>query len=159
MGKREEEMSEFKVIGTQEELDKIIAERLKRERSKVEDEFKEKLKTYEIQIQDLKSENADAKANLEKASEKDSEIQKLQGQIKGYEKSEMQRKIALENKIPYNLAGRIQGETEEEMLEDAKSLSKYFEKQEVVPPLKNPEMNKGQSGAYKELLQGLNLED
>lgn len=159
MGKREEEMSEFKVIETQEELDKIIAERLKRERSKVEDEFKEKLKTYETQIQDLKSENADAKANLEKASEKDSEIQKLQGQIKGYEKSEMQRKIALENKIPYNLAGRIQGETEEEMLEDAKSLSKYFEKQEVVPPLKNPEMNKGQSGAYKELLQGLNLED
>ena len=159
MGKREEEMSEFKVIETQEELDKIIAERLKRERSKVEDEFKEKLKTYETQIQDLKSENADAKANLEKVSEKDSEIQKLQGQIKGYEKSEMQRKIALENKIPYNLAGRIQGETEEEMLEDAKSLSKYFEKQEVVPPLKNPEINKGQSGAYKELLQGLNLED
>ena len=71
----------------------------------------------------------------------------------------MQRKIALENKIPYNLAGRIQGETEEEMLEDAKSLSKYFEKKEVVPPLKNPEINKGQSGAYKELLQGLNLED
>ncbi|EGS30610.1 hypothetical protein HMPREF9130_1232 [Peptoniphilus sp. oral taxon 375 str. F0436] len=152
-------MSEFKVIETQEELDKIIAERLKRERNKVEEELKEKLKTYETQIQDLKAENAETKANLEKASEKDSEIEKLQGQIKGYEKSEMQRKIALENKIPYNLAGRIQGETEEEMLEDAKSLSKYFEKQEVVPPLKNPEINNGQSGAYKELLQGLNLED
>lgn len=152
-------MSEFKVIETQEELDKIIAERLKRERSKAEDEFKEKLKAYETQIQELKSENAEVKANLEKASEKDTEIEKLQGQIKGYERSEMQRKIALENKIPYNLAGRIQGDTEEEMLEDAKNLSKYFEKQEVVPPLKNPEINKGESGAYKELLQGLNLEN
>lgn len=152
-------MTEFKVIETQEQLDKIIAERLKRERSKVEDEYKEKIKTYETQIQELKSENVQAKANLEKASEKDSEIEKLQGQIKGYERSELQRKIALENKIPYNLAGRIQGETEEEMLEDAKSLSKYFEKKEVVPPLKNPEINKSQSGAYKELLQGLNLEN
>ena len=152
-------MTEFKVIETQEELDKIIVERLKRERSKAEDEFKEKLKAYETQIQELKSENAEVKANLEKASEKDTEIEKLQGQIKGYERSEMQRKIALENKIPYNLAGRIQGDTEEEMLEDAKNLSKYFEKQEVVPPLKNPEINKGESGAYKELLQGLNLEN
>lgn len=152
-------MSEFKIIETQEELDKIIAERLKRERSKVENEFNEKLKAYETQIQELKSENAEVKANLEKASEKDAEIEKLQGQIKGYERSEVQRKIALENKIPYNLAGRIQGDTEEEMLEDAKNLSKYFEKQEVVPPLKNPEINKGESGAYKELLQGLNLEN
>lgn len=152
-------MSEFKVIGTQEELDKIIVERLKRERSKLEEDFKEQLKTYKDQIEELKSENEQAKANLEKVSEKDSEIEKLQGQIKGYEKSELQRKIALENMIPYNLAGRIQGETEEEMLEDAKGLSKYFEKKEVVPPLKNPEINRGQSGAYKELLQGLNLED
>ena len=152
-------MSEFKVIGTQEELDKIIVERLKRERSKLEEDFKEQLKTYKNQIEELKSENEQAKTNLEKVSEKDSEIEKLQGQIKGYEKSELQRKIALENMIPYNLAGRIQGETEEEMLEDAKGLSKYFEKKEVAPPLKNPEINRGQSGAYKELLQGLNLED
>ena len=148
-------MTEFKVIETQEELDKIIVERLKRERSKLEEDFKEQLKAYKDQIEELKSENAEVKANLEKASEKDIEIEKLQGQIKGYERSEMQRKIALENKIPYNLAGRIQGDTEEEMLEDAKNLSKYFEKQEVVPPLKNPEINKGESGAYKELLQGL----
>lgn len=152
-------MSEFKVIETQEELDKIIVERLKRERSKLEEDFKEQLKAYKDQIEELKSENAEVKANLEKASEKDTEIEKLQGQIKGYEKSEMQRKIALENKIPYNLAGRIQGDTEEEMLEDAKNLSKYFEKEEIVPPLKNPEINKGESGAYKELLQGLNLEN
>lgn len=152
-------MTEFKVIETQEELDKIIVERLKRERSKLEEDFKEQLKAYKDQIEELKSENAEVKANLEKASEKDIEIEKLQGQIKGYERSEMQRKIALENKIPYNLAGRIQGDTEEEMLEDAKNLSKYFEKQEVVPPLKNPEINKGESGAYKELLQGLNLEN
>lgn len=155
-------MSEFKTIETQEELDKIIAERLKRERSKVEESFNEKIKTYETELQNLKSENADVKANLEKVSEKDSQIEQLQGKIKGYEKSEMQRKIALEHNIPYNLAGRIKGENEEEMITDAKSLSKYFMKEEIVPPLKNPEIQSGQksekSGAYKELLDGLNLE-
>lgn len=143
-------MSEFKVIESQEELDRIISERLKREREKVVNEFTEKIKT-------LESENAEIKSNLEKASEKDIEIKNLQGQIKAYEKSELQRKIALENNIPYTLAGRIQGETEEEMLEDAKGLSKYFEKKEIVPPLKNPEIGIKQSGAYEELLNGLNL--
>lgn len=69
----------------------------------------------------------------------------------------MKRRIALENNIPYSLATRIQGETEEEMLEDAKNLSQYFEKKEIVAPLKNPEINKS-TGAYEELLQGLNLE-
>lgn len=143
-------MSEFKVIESQEELDKIIGERLKREREKTENEFNEKIKI-------LEAENAEIKSSLEKASEKDIEIEKLQGLIKGYEKAELQRKIALENKIPYKLAGRIQGETEEEMLEDAKGLSKYFEKKETIAPLKNPEIGTKPSGAYEELLSGLNL--
>lgn len=141
---------EFKIIESQEELDKIIGERLKREREKITNEFSEKIKTLEIK-------NAEIKSNLEKASEKDLEIKNLQGQIKGYERAELKRKIALENNIPYTLAGRIQGETEEEMLEDAKGLSKYFEKKEIVPPLKNPEIGIKPSGAYEELLQGLNL--
>lgn len=152
-------MSEFKVIESQEELDKIISERLKRERKQVELEFSEKFKTLEEENKNLKSENVSIKSNLEKATEKDKEIEKLQGQIKRYEKSELQRKIALENNIPYKLASRIQGETEKDMLEDAKDLSKYFEEKEVIAPLKNPEIGKytGQTGAYKDLLQGLNL--
>lgn len=152
-------MDEFKIIETQEELDKIIAERLKRERTKVENQYTEKIAGLETKVSELETENADIKSSLRKLSEKDSEIEQLQGRIKGYEKSDLQRKVAIENKIPYSLAGRIQGDTEEEMIEDAKSLSKYFEKQEVVPPLKNPEINKGHSGAYQKLLQGLNLDD
>lgn len=143
-------MSEFKIIESQEELDRVISERLKREREKVISEFSEKIKS-------LESENAEIKANIQKAAEKDGVIEKLEGKIKGYEIAELKRKIALENNIPYTLAGRIQGETEEEMLEDAKGLSKYFGKKEIVPPLKNPEIGTKPSGAYEELLQGLNL--
>lgn len=153
-------MSEFKVIETQEELDRIIGERLKRERKQVEDEFSEKISALEKENACIKSENTEVKSNLEKAAEKDTEIEKLQGQIKEYEKSEMQRKIALAHNIPYNLAERIHGDTEDEMTEDAKALAKYFEKDDPVPPLKNPEMNTGESGgAYKELLDGLNMDN
>lgn len=128
----------FKPIETQEELDKIINERLEKEKVKIEAEFSEMI--------------------LEKVAAKDTEIKELQGKIKGYEKSEMQRKIAFENKIPFALAERIKGETEEEMLQDAKNLSSYFkdfEEKEKILPEKNPEMVKG--GAYERLLENLKL--
>ncbi len=152
-------MADFKAIETQEELDKIIGERLKRERKQVEDEFSEKISALEKENEGLKSENAEVKSSLEKVAEKDTEIEQLQGRVKGYEKSEMQRKVALAHNIPYNLAARIQGETEDEMTEDAKALAKYFDKQDPVPPLKNPEMRLDGGGAYRELLDGLNLDD
>lgn len=134
-------MAEFTAIETQEQLDKIVGERLKREREKAEKEI------------------AELKAGLEKSTEKDAEIEELQKKIAGYEKTEMKRQIALENKIPYSLAERIAGDTEEEMIADAKNLSKYFEQKETPPPLKNPEIKQGVSGAYKELLDGLNLKN
>ena len=152
-------MADFKAVETQEELDKIIGERLKRERKQVEDEFSEKISALEKENEGLKSENAEVKSSLEKVAEKDTEIEQLQGQVKGYEKSEMQRKVALAHNIPYNLAARIRGESEEEMIEDAKSLAAYFAKDEPVPPLKNPDMGADDGGAYKDLLDGLNLDD
>lgn len=134
-------MAEFTAIETQEQLDKIVGERLKREREKAEKEI------------------AELKAGLEKSTEKDAEIEALQKKIAVYEKVEMKRQIALENKIPYSLAERINGDTKEEMIADAKNLSKYFEQKETPPPLKNPEIEQGVSGAYKELLDGLNLKN
>ncbi|MDO5015284.1 MAG: DUF4355 domain-containing protein [Clostridia bacterium] len=151
-------MAEFKKIETQEEFDKIVSERLHREREQVKSEFLEQIESLKKENIEIKSENAEHKTALEKLSEKDFEIENLKGQIKGYEKSELKRKIALENKIPYKLAERIKGETEDEMLEDAKNLSTYFEEKLEVPPLKNPEINTGKEDGYSELLQGLNLQ-
>lgn len=152
----------FEVIKTQEELDNIISERLKREREKLTKQFADydELKAKNI---DLEKQVGDLTKNLEdlKAGNGDFEktISDLQGEVKSHKLSELKIQYALENGIPYNLATRISGEDEDSIRADAKSLSKYFEKEEIVPPLKNPEINKGQSGAYKELLQGLNLED
>lgn len=152
----------FEVIKTQEELDNIISERLKREREKLTKQFADydELKTKNV---DLEKQVGDLTKNLEdlKAGNGDFEktISDLQGEVKSHKLSALKIQYALENGIPYNLATRISGEDEDSIRADAKSLSKYFEKEEIVPPLKNPEINKGQSGAYKELLQGLNLED
>lgn len=152
-------MADFKAIETQEELDKIIGERLKRERKQVEDEFTEKLAALAEENKALKSEVAEAKVGLDRAGEKDKEIEALKGQVAGYERSELKRKVALDHDIPYKLAERIRGESEEEMIEDAKSLAAYFAKDEPVPPLKNPDMGADDGGAYKDLLDGLNLDD
>lgn len=106
------EEKEFKIIESQEELNSILSERLQRQKQS----FEERIKGYE-------DENNELKKSLENAKEKDAEIKTLEERIKGYELKELKRKIASEFNIPYKLAERIKGETEEEMKIDAKELS------------------------------------
>lgn len=149
-------MTEFKVIETQEELDAIIKARLERERAKVNDDSNKQIEELKKQIQALENEKQSAVKSIEDLKNKNSEIETLQKQIAGYEKTELKRKIAFEKGIPYNLADRIQGEDEEAMTKDAESLSEYF-KETKVAPLKNlePEIETGIDGAYKNLLNNL----
>ena len=53
--------------------------------------------------------------------------------IKKYEKNESRVKIAMSEGIPYELAGKISGETEEEMKKDAKTLSGFLKKNNPYP--------------------------
>ncbi|KWZ93387.1 hypothetical protein HMPREF3224_01552 [Anaerococcus hydrogenalis] len=152
-------MGEFKSIDSQEEFDLRIKDRLQRKEEQIRNELSEVINNLKAENKNLKSENSGLKTNLEKVKEKDTEIESLRGQIQGYEKSALKRKVALDYNIPYKLAERIKGENEDEMIEDAKNLSTYFEKEETVAPLKNPEINTGASGLYKDLLDGLDLED
>lgn len=146
----------FKTIETQEELDKVIGDRLKREREKVESEYKGKLEELEKKFNETKS-LLDDKDSL--AEESASKIKDLEGQVKGYEMADKKRNLALEFGLPYNLADRIQGESDEDMKKDAENLAKYFEKEDPILPPKNPEINKGGEGAYMDLLDGLSLEE
>ncbi len=151
-------MSDFKVIDSQEDFDLRIKDRLQRKEEQVRNEYEEIIENLKAENESLKSENTSLLENIDKAKEKDNEIESLKGQILGYEKSELRRKVALDNNIPYKLAERIKGETEDEMIQDAKSLSSYFEEKEIVPPLRNPETNTGVDGALKDLLDGLDME-
>lgn len=152
-------MGEFKPITTQEELDSIIGERLKRQKESISKQYTdyEELKTKNV---DLEKELTELKKSLESSTSSKTELEKqieeLTGKVKAHDLSSLKIKYALENGIPYNLAGRISGDDEESIKADAESLSDFFKSQTPPPPLKNTETNtKGEDVAYQNILKGL----
>lgn len=133
-------MSEFKAITTQEELDAVIKDRLARNTKTVTDEVTKKFEGY-ISPDDLSTKTAEMSkeiGNLKTAlSEKDNSIADLTAKNKAYEIGSVKTKIAREFNIPYELAGRLSGETEEEIKADAEIFSKFTALQSAAP-LANP---------------------
>lgn len=131
--------AEFTPINSQEEFDKAIASRLQRERDKAVKETEERFADYE----QIKSDSASWKEKFEKASgqltEKNAEVDKLNAQVKANETANTRAKVARDLGIPYDMADRIKGETEEEMKEDAKILAGFVKSSQGVPPLGDPE--------------------
>lgn len=152
-------MSEFKPITTQEELDSIIGERLKRQKESILKQYTdyEDLKTKNV---DLEKELTELKKSLESSTSSKTELEKqieeLTGKVKAHDLSSLKIKYALENGIPYHLAGRISGDDEDSIKADAQSLSDFFKSQTPPPPLKSTETNtKGEDVAYQNILKGL----
>ena len=146
---------EFKPITTQEELDRIIGERLKREREKYSDyedvkKSNQELETQLGQLQKSLEESTESKAEFDKT------IAELTSRVNSYEKESLKVKIALANGVPYELASRISGDDEESMVKDAQSLSRMMRYQQPEAPLKETETVVNDiEGAYKQLLQGI----
>lgn len=131
----------FEVIETQEQFDEAIKERIARVEKKYEgfispDQLKERmdglvsadeLKKFEgfMSPEDVKK-KYEGYLSPEEAKEKDETI-------KRYEKDSAKTKIANEFGLPSEIISRIQGDTEEEMREDAEVLSKLFKKQKKAP--------------------------
>lgn len=142
-------MAEFTPITTQEDFDKAVQSRLEREAKKYADyeTLKEKAgkydaiagKDYEGQIKKLSD---DLKAANDKLAEHENTVKELTARAEKAERESLRTKIALENKLPLELAGRINGDTEETMREDAKALSKYVVNQGAAP-LGSTEESKG----------------
>ncbi len=152
-------MSEFKPITTQEELDFVIGERLKRQEESIAkkyadyDMIKEEKASLEKELAELRTAMEQSSTNngaLEKT------IEELTGKVKNYELSSLRTRYAMENGIPYNLAGRIAGDDEESIKKDAQSLAEFFKSQNPPPPLKNNEP-KGdvKDASYKKLVEEL----
>lgn len=134
----------FEIIDTQEKFDAAISERLRRERETVSkkyadyDELKQKAAEYETRLGALKKEAED---NAKKYSDYDTKLADLQAKVKGYETVSVKTRIAHETGIPYELAGRLSGNTEEEIRKDAETLSKYIGSTKKTAPLRTPENN------------------
>lgn len=152
-------MSEFKPITTQEELDSIIGERLKRQKESISKQYTdyEELKTKNV---DLEKELTELKKSLESSTSSkiglEKQIEELTGKVKAHDLSSLKIRYALENGIPYHLASRISGDDEDSIKADAQSLSDFFKSQAPPPPLKSTETNaKGEDVAYQNILKGL----
>lgn len=130
----------FKPIETQEELDRIITERLERDRKKYEGymsaEDVQKLKdTYEAKVN----------ANTDKYTTLEKERNDLLAKVKGYEVGTLKTKVALANGLPIGVTDYLKGETEEELSESAKTLATFFTtpKADPKPEPKEPEGTPG----------------
>lgn len=110
-------MADFKPIETQEAFDAAVADVKKQ---------------YEgwLSPEDYNAKNADLAKQLEANK---TTIADLTAKAKAYESGALKMRIAHENGIPYELAGKLSGETEEEIKKDAETLAKFVKNQQPQP--------------------------
>ena len=113
---------EFQTITTQEELNRIIEDRLARERKKYEGfeglkADSEELK--QLKAQDLPKQIADLTAKLQ---QRQTELEGLQTRAEAAETALLRARIAREAGLPAALADRLTGKNEAEIRKDAEAL-------------------------------------
>lgn len=84
------------------------------------DEFREDNEQIEQQLADLHEQLENQTAEGIK-----SDIERLKKEIEGYELTELKWRIANECKLPFDMADRLSGTTEDELRADAKQLVNY----------------------------------
>ena len=132
-------MSDFKPIMTQEEFDTVIGPRIKREREAVTKEMGASLAEANQKIAAYEKQIADHGKMMEEANKKiaghEKTIAEQTTRIKGYESSSVKTRIAHETGLPYEMAARLSGETEEDIRKDAEGLAKVMKLGRQAPPL------------------------
>ena len=122
-------MADFTPITTQEQLDAVIGERLKRERETISkkyadyDELKTRTQTQADQIDQM---TRASQENAKKYAEYDEQQAQMQAKIREYETASVKTRVALECGLPYAMSARLTGETEEEIRRDAQTLAKLM---------------------------------
>ena len=153
-------MADFKPINTQEEFDAAIGDRIKRERESMAkkygdyDDLKKRVADQETQIGALTKERDD---NAKKYAGYDKTMADLQAQVKGYEASSVKMRIAHETGIPYEMAARLNGETEEDIRKDAAMLARFVTKGKYTGPLKSDGSGEesAERASMRQMLQNL----
>lgn len=148
----------FKAITTQEELDNIIKDRLKRERETTQKKFE----GY-ISPDDYQKALADANKafdDYKKAHESDEQtIADLTAKNKAYETASLKSRIAHEVGLSYEWISRISGDDEKSIREDAESLKKLVGTgSSNLMPTKNAEAGEdynSSSAALRSVLNGI----
>jgi hypothetical protein len=150
-------MTEFKVIETQEQLDAIIKSRLDREKAKYSD-----YDTLAEKIKNLETENTNLKqAITEKETSESttaSKIADLEKDVTAWKNKSLKQQIAMKNGLPFDLADRLQGDTEESLNEDAERLASLVSVKNYTQPLADKEpafKEKGVDSAWRDVVKNL----
>lgn len=130
-------MADFKPIETQEQFDAMIKGRLEQaERSFIEkygksDELKSQLASSTEQIAELTKQLEEANKKIESSK---AEMDGLNAKVLQYEADSVKTRVAHEEGLPFEMAGRLAGDTEEAIRADAKSLAKMIKANAPTPP-------------------------
>ena len=119
---------EFKKIETQEQFDEAIKDRLAREAKKYEgymspDDVAKLNEDYSKKIDELTKSSTDYTSQIESLNKS---IAEKDNQIKNYETNSVKMRIALSAGLPFEMASRLNGSTEEEIKADADNLVKLM---------------------------------
>ena len=149
-------MPDFKPIESQEALDAIIKDRIERAKKSAADETAKKYEGY-LSPDDVKKHTDQITALTEKLNDSETKIADLTARNTAYEISSVKMKVAHEVGLPYELAERLTGTTEEDIRKDADALAKFAVHPQATPDF-SPETPPGASAdaAYRALAHDLN---
>lgn len=154
-------MSEFTAITSQEQLDAVIGDRLKRSEEKWAKKYEGYLSPDEVNAKtsELEKQFSDATAALDGANKKvagyEKDIAEKDSKIKGYEISAMKHRIAHENGLSFDAVDFIQGNDEESIKASADKFKSLMGKQHSTPEFKNEPDVSNSNSSMKKLAQSL----
>lgn len=138
-----------------EAIDKVMAEHGKSVQAAKPadyDDLKSAKETLEKQVGEL---NGNLQTLTNEKTELETNLEKTNGQVKEYELNSLKTRIANQAGLPFDLAGRLSGETEDEIKADAEKFASFVGKP-APAPLKPTEPDAGYD-PYKAMLENLNL--
>lgn len=139
-------MADFTVIETQEQLDKVIGERIRRAEEKAIEKAAEQFADYDAlktQNDELSKQVAQLTEQLTKQTElidgNKTVVDDLTAKVQAYETASVKTKIALELGLPYQMAERLAGSSEDEIRKDAETMVGLIKSNQPVAPLASNE--------------------
>ena len=155
-------MSEFTAITSQEQLDAVIGDRLKRSEEKWAKKYEGYLSPDEVNARtsELEKQLNDANAALDGINKKiashEKDIAEKDSKIKSYEISAMKHKIAHENGLSFDAVDFIQGDDEESIKASADKFKSLMGKTHSTPEFRNePDVSNSTNTSIKKLAQSL----
>ena len=157
-------MADFTPIATQEELDRIIQDRLSRQKESIEKQYAD-YETLKAEKQELETRAASLQATIEETSTSakahEQTLADLNAKITGYETANLRTRIALQNGLPFDLADRLVGTDEDSIKADAERLAAFIKPKQPTPRLRTNEPPVGAEDGdadLRKMLQKLNGE-